>query len=297
MALDWDRVFNGGMTNPAFVPTITLNDGTVKPAIGFGTWKLRGDEAYRAVRSAIEVGYRHIDTAFLYKNEEEVGRAVRDAVSAGDTTREELFITSKVWHTDHGFEETQAAFDRSLKTMGLDYLDCYMVHWPWPKAGLFVDSFRALARVQGLGKLQSVAVANFNPEHLDAISEATGINPVLNQVEMHVGFSQPELRAYHEKHGIVGEAWSPLGQGDLLTRPEIVAIAEECGVSPAQVALRFLVQLGCSAVPKSAHRERQAANLDIFNFELSNEQMDTLLALDNSEIGGRLYADPLTFPE
>lgn len=285
-----------GMTSSPdhYVPTVTLNDGAEMPAVGFGTWNLNGEEAYSAVRSAIEVGYRHFDTATIYRNEQEVGRAIADAIAAGDVTREELFVTTKVWNNSQGEGKVQEAFQASLTDLGLEFVDCYMVHWPWPQRGLYVESFQALAKLQGLGQVRSVAVANFYPEVLDEIIAATGITPVINQVELHPGFSQAELRAYHRAHGIVTEAWSPLGRGEALDAPAITSVAKELGKTPAQIALRWLTQLGCSVVPKSASRSRQEENLDIFSFELSEEQMDAITALDAT--GGRLFKSPLEFP-
>ncbi|WP_374064941.1 aldo/keto reductase [Corynebacterium belfantii] len=276
------------------IPTITLNDGTEMPAIGFGTYKLREQDAYTAVRSAIEVGYRHIDTASLYKNEEEVGRAVADAITAGEVARDELFITTKVWNDMHGGQLTQRSFQESLQRLGLDYIDCCMVHWPWPQKRLYVESFAALAKIQGLGQLQSVAVANFYPEVLREIVAETGIAPVLNQVELHPGFSQAEQRTVDRELGVVTEAWSPLGRGDSLNAEAITSIAQRYEKTPAQVALRWIHQLGCSVVPKSANPRRQRENLDIFDFELNAEDMNSITSLD--EQGGRLFVDPHDFP-
>nr|WP_123933450.1 aldo/keto reductase [Corynebacterium gerontici] len=276
------------------IPTITLNDGTEMPALGFGTWNLEGEDCVRAVRSAIEVGYRHIDTAAIYKNEEAVGRAVREAISAGDVTREELFITSKVWNNEQGDQEVQQAFQKSLKRLEMEFIDCMMIHWPWPQRGLYLESYEALAKIQGLGQVRSIAVANFYPELLREITEATGIAPVLNQVELHPGFSQADLREAHDEMGIVTEAWSPLGRGDLLEHELIRGIAEEVGKTPAQVILRWIVQLGCSVIPKSSSRKRQLENGDIFSFELCDEHMQAITDLDAS--GGRLYQSPLEFP-
>lgn len=276
------------------IPTITLNDGTEMPAIGFGTWNLEGEDCVRAVRSAIEVGYRHIDTAAIYKNEEAVGKAVHEAIAAGDVTREELFITSKVWNNEQGDQAVQQAFQKSLQRLNMEFIDCMMVHWPWPQRGLYLESYEALAKVQGLGQLRSIAVANFYPELLREITEATGIAPVLNQVELHPGFSQAALREVDDELGIVTEAWSPLGRGDLLDDGLIVNIADEIGKTPAQVILRWIVQLGCSVVPKSSTRERQFHNADIFCFELSDAHMQAITDLDAS--GGRLYQSPMEFP-
>ncbi|MDO4761988.1 MAG: aldo/keto reductase [Corynebacterium sp.] len=278
------------------IPSITLNDGTEMPAMGLGTWKLQGEEAITAVRSAIELGYRHFDTAVIYGNEEEVGRAIADAIAAGDVTRDELFITSKLWHDHHGEQLAQKSFQDSLSRLGMDYLDCYMVHWPWPKKGAFVETFEGLAKLQGLGQLQSIAVANFNAEQLSAIIAATGIAPVLNQVELHPGFSQAPLREFHATHQIVTEAWSPLAQGGALDHALVRSIAQQVGKTPSQVTLRWIYQLQASSVPKSASPARQAENMQIFDFELDDSQMQALTALDDAPGGGRLFADPDLFP-
>ena len=279
-----------------YVPTFTLNDGVEVPAVGLGTWKLRGDDAVTAVRSAIDIGYRHIDTAALYRNEADIGRAIRDAISAGDVTREELFITSKVWNDQQSDQEVQAAFRTSLTNLGLDYLDCYMVHWPCPSTGRHVERFAALGTLQGLGDIRSIAVANYNGDQLRDVQEKTGIVPTINQVELHPGFSQAELREAHAQLGVLTEAWSPLAQGDVTHTSLLADIADKYGVTPAQVAPRWIYQLGVSSVPKSATATRQAENLAIFNFELSESEMSRILQLDNEPGSGRRYADPDVFP-
>lgn len=285
---------NGGMSIQE-IPTFTLNDSSEMPAIGLGTWKLRGDEVIPAIRSAIELGYRQFDTASLYQNEVEVGQALAQAIAAGDVTREELRVTSKVWNDQQGEEQVQQSFQRSLQNLGLDYLDCFMVHWPCPRQGTYVESFAALAKIQGLGQLQSVAVANFYPEVLDEIIQETGVVPAINQVELHPGFSQPELRAYHERHGILTQAWAPLARGEVFEAEPIHQAAQALDRTPAQVILRWLHQLGASVIPKSVKLERQRENLSIFDFQLSEEQMQAITALDAQ--GGRLYPDPRVFPE
>lgn len=282
------------MIDAQSVPTVTLNDATEMPIIGLGTWELRGEDAVTAVRSAIDLGYRHIDTAALYKNEQEVGRAIQDAIAAGDVTRDELFITTKAWNDMHGADKVQRAFQDSLTRLGLDYVDCYMVHWPCPQKGLYVETFEAVAKLQGLGQLQSVAVANFYPDVLEEITRATGIAPAVNQVELHPGFSQPDQREVHRKLGVVTEAWSPLGHGESLNEQIVAAIAKKYGKSPAQIILRWVVQLGCSVVPKSAHPDRQRENINIFDFELSEEELKAITALDAT--GGRAFPDPREWP-
>lgn len=282
------------MSNYTEVPVFELNDGREMPAVGFGTYKLTGDQAVSATRSAIDAGYRHIDTAVLYGNEAEVGAAVREAITAGDTTREELFINTKVWHDHHEKAKTIDSVKQSLSAMRLDYLDSVMVHWPWPQGGKFLECYEGLLTLREQGLIKSVAVANFYPEVLKELIDATGVAPVLNQVELHPGFSQKQLRDFHAEHGIITEAWMPIARGKLVDEPAIVEIAEATGKSVSQIALRWEYQLGVSVVPKSGNPQRQAENIDIFDFELSEDQMSAITALDQT--GGRLSGDPLTFP-
>lgn len=287
----------GTMTNnDAFVPTLPLSDGSDIPQIGLGTWMLHGEEAYRVVRAALEMGYRHIDTATLYENEVEVGRAIADAIRAGEVTRDELFVTSKVWNDDYGRERAQRAFQTSLKHLGLDYLDLYLVHWPCPQRGLYNETFEAIANIQGLGQVQSIGVANFYEEVLEDLVSTTGIVPAVNQVELHPGFSQAPVRALHENLGVVTTAWAPLARGEVLRHPVITAIAQAHGVSPSTVVLRWLVQLGVVAIPKSSHRERLLENLHVNKLTLSVEEVVSLTAIDQEQGSGRLYTDPRIFP-
>lgn len=278
------------------VPNLTLNDGTEMPQLGLGTWKLEGEETLRVVREAIALGYRHIDTAASYDNEEMIGRAIADAIRAGDVTREELFITSKVRNEDQGAERASRAFQGSLSRLGLDYLDLYLIHWPWPQRGLYAETFAAIAKIQGLGTVQSIGVANFYEETLRELVADTGVTPAVNQVEMHPGFSQAPLRAVHEELGVISEAWSPLGRGILLQNPVIADIADQVGRSPAQVILRWLIQLDVSVVPKTAGELRLRENFDLFDFELSPGQVNQILALDDLRGFGRIFGDPLTYP-
>lgn len=282
------------MTQHVEIPVFELNDGNAKPAIGFGTYKLVGSEAVSATRSALDAGYRHIDTAVLYKNEAEVGQALNDAIAAGDVSRGDLFVNTKVWHDHHEKAKTIESVKNSLSAMKLDYLDSAMVHWPWPQGGKFLESYAGLLELRDQGLIKSVAVANFYPEVLTEVIEATGVAPVLNQVELHPGFSQQELRDFHSQHGIVTEAWMPIVRGKLTEEPVIAEIASATGKSVSQIALRWEYQLGVSAVPKSGNPQRQAENLDIFDFVLSDDQMSAITALDSN--GGRLSGDPLTFP-
>lgn len=280
----------------AAVPTITLNDGTEMPQIGLGTWKLRGDDAVRVVREAIELGYRHIDTASSYGNEEAIGQAIRDAIAAGDVSRDELFITTKAWQDEQGTDRIPAAFQDSLHRLGLEYIDLYLVHWPDPAQGKYVESFEAVARLQGLGIVQAIGVANFYEEVLREVVAATGTVPALNQVELHPGFSQAPLRELHEELEIRTEAWSPLGRGIVLMNPVIDEVAREVGKSTAQVALRWAMQLGCSVIPKSGDPRRLAQNIEAASFTLTSAQMDAITALDQQQGFGRVFDDPRNFP-
>lgn len=272
------------------IPVTTLNDGYDFPLLGLGTYKLQGAEVEKVVRTAIELGYRHIDTASVYDNEVEVGKAINAAIAAGDVTREELFITTKLWNDD----QTRAgqAYQESLDRLGLDFVDLYLVHWPCPQQGTYLQAFEQITQLQGMGQLQSVGVANFYEEVLDEVISKTGVTPVVNQVELHAGFTQPELREYHATHGIVTEAWAPLARGKNFDAPEIVAVADKYGKTPAQVVLAYLMQLGCSVVPKTSNPQRLVENLGAVEVELGG---DDIAALDKVE-GGRMSGDPRTFP-
>ena len=278
------------------VPTVTLNDGKEMPLLGLGTSKLLGEEAVRVVRTAIDLGYRHFDTASRYGNEEALGKAFAEAIATGDVTREELFITSKAWHDEQGTEQVQQAFHGSLRRLGLEFLDMYMIHWPWPQAGRYNETFEAMAQLQGLGLIQCLGVANFPAETLADLIEATGIIPVVNQVEAHVGFTQSQLAAEHERLGVITEAWYPLAKGRVLTDPDVKAIGAAVGVSPAQVALRYLLQLGYSVIPKSASAQRLEENLGVLDFRLKRDHMDTLAQLEETRAYGRMGQDPADFP-
>lgn len=278
------------------VPNVTFNDDREMPQLGLGTYKLRDDECVRTIREAIEIGYRKFDTATLYKNEEAVGKALKQAMDAGDVTRDDIFVTTKVWHDHHGADLTPQAFHESLDKLGLDYIDLYLIHWPWPQGGKYVETFDAIARLQGMGQIASIGVANFYEETLDTLIKESGIVPVLNQVELHPGFTQPELRAYHDEHGIVTEAWSPLARGVVLTNPDIKAIAAKHEVTTGQVVLAYLLQLGISVIPKSARKERLAENFAAAELTLTRAEMDVMNSLDGREGFGRMFNDPRDFP-
>lgn len=285
------------MTSKKTVPTIALNDDLEMPQLGLGTYKLRGQECVDVIRAAIELGYRHFDTATLYDNEEALGRALRDAIAAGDVTRDELFVTTKVWHDHHGADKVQEAFHVSLDRLGLDFVDLYLIHWPWAPGGLYVETFEAMARFEGMGQVRSIGVANFYEETLQALIDGTGIVPVVNQVELHTGFTQPELRAFHDQHGIATQAWAPLARGSVFNNADIKAIAAAHDATPAQVVLAHLMQHGVTVIPKSARRGRLEENLRAIDVELTRSQMETLDSLDGREGFGRMFNDPRQWPD
>jgi diketogulonate reductase-like aldo/keto reductase len=275
----------GRMTSPS--PTVTLNNGVQIPQVGFGTFQIPEDDTQRAVESAIDAGYRHIDTAAGYYNEAGVGAAVR----ASSLTREELFVTTKLRNGDQGYESTLAAFEDSRSALGLEYVDLYLIHWPYPSKGLYVETWRAFEKLHADGLIRSIGVSNFLPEHLETLLAETEIVPAVNQIEVHPTFQQEALAATSRAAGIAVEAYSPLGRGADLEAEQVVSIARDLGVTPAQVVLRWHVQRGNIIIPKSTNPERIAANLDLFAVELSDEQMAAVTAL---EAGERTGADPAT---
>ncbi|MGC0362614.1 2,5-diketo-D-gluconate reductase A [Rhodococcus sp. 27YEA15] len=271
------------------VPTIVLNDGKAIPALGFGVFQVPDDETQAAVSSALKAGYRSIDTAKIYGNEVGVGRAVAESGIA----REDLYITTKLWNAEQGYDSTLAAFDASLDKLGLDYLDLYLIHWPVPSQDLYVDTFKAFQKLKADGRVRSIGVSNFTIDHLQRVIDETGEVPALNQIELHPRFTQTELRAFHTEKGIATEAWSPLGQGAVLGDPVITAIADAHGVTDAQVVLRWHLQIGNVVIPKSVTPERIAANFDIFGFELTPDEINAIGALDDTD--GRIGPDPSVF--
>jgi len=258
------------------IPNITLNNGVEMPQVGFGVFQVPNEETTAAVAEALKAGYRSIDTAAIYGNEEGVGKALAESGIA----REELFITSKLWIADLGYEETLKAFDESLQRLGLDYLDLYLIHWPAPAKELYVDSWKALEKLYADKKIRAIGVSNFQPAHLEKLIEASSIVPVINQVELHPALQNREVIAANTKHGIVTEAWSPLAQGAMLTDGTILAIAEAHKVTAAQVILRWHLQEGRVIIPKSVTPSRIAANLDLFGFELTSDELASIDALD-----------------
>ncbi|GAA1685882.1 aldo/keto reductase [Microcella alkalica] len=276
------------MTSAIPTPHLTLNDGRAIPQLGLGVFLVDPAEAERIVSDALEVGYRHIDTAMIYKNEEGVGRAIANS----GIPREELFITTKLWNSDQGTDSARAALDTSLSKLGLDYVDLYLIHWPAPKYGKHVESWQTLVELRSSGKARSIGVSNFMQTHLDDLAQVSDVVPVVNQVELHPAFQQRELRAFQEPRGTLTEAWGPLGQGkyELAELPGLAEIAERHGKSVQQVAIRWHLQEGIIVFPKTSKRERMIENADIFDFELSADEMATIAAADRDE---RVGAHPL----
>ncbi len=258
------------------------------PALGLGVAELSDDETERAVLAALEIGYRLIDTAAVYGNEAAVGRAIK----ASGIPRAELFVTTKLANADHGLTSAQNACKASLERLGLDYVDLYLIHWPAPQLGKYVDSFGGLIQSRGDGYARSIGVCNFTEEHLTTVIDLTFVTPAVNQIELHPLLNQAELRAANAAHNVVTEAYSPLAVGRLLDNPTVTSIAAEYSRTPAQVLIRWSLQLGNVVIPRSAKPERIASNIDVFDFELAAEHMDALNGLND---GTRVREDPLTY--
>ncbi|MFJ9467441.1 aldo/keto reductase [Streptomyces caniferus] len=271
------------------VPSITLNNGVTMPQLGFGVWQVEDDQAFTTVGQALDAGYRSIDTAAIYGNEEGTGKAL----AASGIPRDELFVTTKLWNAEQGHDATLRAFDTSLAKLGLDYVDLYLIHWPLPSKDLYVETYKAFEKIYADGRAKAIGVSNFLPEHLERLVGETSVVPAVNQIELHPQLSQAESRAFHARHNIVTEAWSPLGQGKgLLEHPTIAELAAKHGRTPAQVVLRWHLQLGNVVIPKSVTPSRIAENIDVFGFELDDEDLAALARLDT---GTRLGPDPATF--
>lgn len=270
------------------IPAVTLNNGVQMPQIGFGVFQVPNEETTTAVAAALKAGYRSIDTAAIYGNEEGVGKALAES----GINREELFITSKIWILDMGYEQTLKAFDESLQRLGLDYLDLFLIHWPAPEKELYVETWKALEKLYAEKKIRAIGVSNFQPTHLQKLIDATDVVPAVNQVELHPALQNAEVSAANAGHGIATEAWSPLAQGALLNDASILAIGEAHQVTAAQVILRWHLQRGRVIIPKSVTESRIVQNLDLFGFELSAEELAAIDALDR---GGRTGPDPDSF--
>lgn len=262
---------------------VTLNNGLKMPQLGFGVFQVGNEETTEAVSNAIEVGYSSIDTAMIYQNEE----GVKKAIERSNKNREDLFITTKVWNTDHGFEKTLAAFDKSLERLGLDYIDLYLIHWPTPQYDEYIDSYKALEKLYKDGRVKAIGVCNFEIEHLERLLNETDIKPVLNQVECHPYLAQNELKAFCKKHDIFIEAWSPLERGGNVLKDEVISnIAEKHGKTAAQVVLRWHLQNDTIVIPKTVTLSRMEENIQVFDFELSKDDMEAINKLDSGRRTG-----------
>ncbi|MER5437634.1 aldo/keto reductase [Streptomyces sp. NPDC002790] len=261
---------------PSTIPTVTLNNGVEIPQLGFGVFQVPDDETTAAVTAALEAGYRSIDTAAIYGNETGVGRAL----ATSGIAREDLFITTKLWNADQGYDATLAAFEASLAKLGLDHVDLYLIHWPTPERDLYRETWKAIEKLVADGRIRAAGVSNFQPAHIERLLEDTRLVPAVNQVELHPGLQQSELRAVHADLGIATEAWSPLAQGAVLGDEAITTIAARHGKSPAQVVLRWHLQLGNVVIPKSVTPARIRENLDVFDFTLTDDELASIATLD-----------------
>ncbi|HEY1285344.1 MAG TPA: aldo/keto reductase [Solirubrobacterales bacterium] len=278
------------MAQVTSVPAVTLHDGVEIPQLGFGVFQVPPEDTQRVVEEALRVGYRHIDTAAAYRNEAGVGAAI----AAAGIPRDQVFVTTKLWNSEQGHDSTMRAFERSLEELGMDHVDLYLIHWPVPSAERYVDTWRAFERIHDEGRARTIGVSNFRIEDLEALRTAGERRPTVNQVELHPRLQQVELRAWHRAHHVATEAWSPLAQGDLLDDGTITAIAARHERTPAQIILRWHLQLGNIVIPKSVTPERIRENFELFDFELDDEDMAGIGALD---CGGRIGPDPATFVE
>lgn len=267
----------------ATAPVRELNDGTRLPGLGLGTYPMDDTEAERAVAEAVRLGYRLIDTAVNYGNETGTGRGVRHS----GLPREQIVVTTKLPGRHHGYDETLASFEESRKRLGLEYVDLYLIHWPLPRVDKYVDSWRAMVKLREEGAVRSIGVSNFTAAHIDRLERETGVLPSVNQIEMHPLFPQEELRGQLAGKGVAVESWSPLGRGsDLLADPAVKAVAEAHDCTPGQAVLRWHTQLGAVPIPKSGDPQRQRDNLDIFGFELSEEELAAITAGERRRLGG-----------
>lgn len=271
------------------VPVLKMNDGNTIPQLGYGVWKISDEDAEGSVFQALKTGYRHIDTAKIYDNEGGVGRGI----AASDIAREKIFVTTKVWNSDQGYDETLKAFDESAKRLGVKTIDMYLIHWPMPVRDQFVETWKALIRLRQENRVRSIGVCNFRIADLERLIKETGVAPAVNQVELHPQFQQKELRIFHEKNNILTEAWAPLGRGLFFDDPLLQSIAEEHSKTVAQIVLRWHMELGTIAIPKSQSAARMAENFDIFDFKLTASDHDKIASLD--KIDGRMGPNPDEF--
>lgn len=270
------------------IPRLRLNDGHSIPQLGLGIWQVPPDQTAETIVFALNLGYRLIDGAAIYGNEQGLGAGLR----ASGLPREDIFVTTKIWNSDQGHDATLRAFDQSLARLGLETLELCLIHWPVPAKDRYLDTWRALIRLREEGRVRSIGVSNFNADHLDRLINETGIVPALNQIELHPRHQQADLRALHNTLGIVTQSWSPLGQGQCFDAPAITAAATAHGKTPAQIILRWHVQLGLSVIPRSTRHKGQMENADIFDFTLTPEEIDAIASLNTNT---RIGPDPLTF--
>jgi 2,5-diketo-D-gluconate reductase A len=276
------------MTQATSIPTVALRDGVEIPQLGFGVFQVPPDRTQEVVEEALESGYRHIDTAAAYRNERGVGAAI----AASGLAREEIFVTTKLWNSAQGYESTLGAFEKSVARLGLDHVDLYLIHWPVPTEGRALDTWRAFERIHEERRSRSIGVSNFRVEDLEELEREAATQPTVNQVELHPHLQQADLRTWHLEHRIATEAWSPLAQGELLNNETIAAVANRHDRTPAQAILRWHLQLGNVVIPKSVTPKRMRENFELFDFELSDEDMTEIAALD---VGQRIGPDPSTF--
>jgi 2,5-diketo-D-gluconate reductase A len=270
------------------IPTVTLHDGVEIPQLGFGVFQVPPEETQPVVEEALAAGYRHVDTAAAYRNERGVGAAI----ATSGLPREDFFVTTKLWNSQQGYDSTLKTFEKSLGRLGFEYVDLYLIHWPVPTEDRFVDTWRGFERIREEGRARTIGVSNFRIEDLERLESETWTRPTVNQVELHPLFQQAELRSWHAEHGIATEAWSPLAQGAVLSGETISSVADRHGRTPAQAILRWHLQLGNVVIPKSVTPERIRENAEVFDFELSDEEMAAIAALDTGNRGG---PDPATF--